>query len=374
MTYPSKQKLVVIGPLPPPFAGTSVSFSLFCEYLTLNPDKYHLEVINSAPKELGRRSLFNVDNLFTASRILGQLLLKAGKADKVLLFGNDQFLISIMPVCLCIAKVMRTPFHVRVFGGSLDAYYLGLSPALRRYFHWVIGHTDGLIFQTRALRHFFYKHFGEKIHYVPGYRLMQKGCDSVPSRRGDSTNMKFVYVGHIREEKGIFVLLESFRLLAAEKAAAVECDLFGPVYPEIKERFEKELANCPGVNYRGVLQPEDVVATIRRYDAFVFPSFYRGEGHPGVLIEAMMSGLPIVTTEHKAIPELISHRVNGLLVPPRDPSALAVAIRLLIDDSELLAKLAEQSYKMSSQYSSREVIPIILSTIGFDVNERTIQA
>ena len=376
LVYPStqqKSRIVVIGPLPPPYAGTSVSFKLFYEYLLLHPDSFDVDIINSAPKEVGQRSLLNMDNLLTAGRILGALLVRIRRADQVILFGNDQFLVSLMPLCLGIARVMRKPFYVRVFGGSLNNYYLGLKAPVRRYFHWTISHTDGLIVQTRELTNFFTRTFGDRVHHVPGYRLMNERASFVRSARIPQQVLKLVYAGHIREEKGVFDLLESMRLLDGDSSSVIDCVFYGPIYPEATERFTREIAACGSVSYGGILQPEKVVSTISKFDVFVFPSYYKGEGHPGVLIEAMMSGLPIITTRHNAIPELISHRSNGLLVTPRKPSELAEAIRLLFNDAELLANLAEQSMQSSHQYSSVQVIPQILSAMGNPVNELTNQ-
>jgi glycosyltransferase involved in cell wall biosynthesis len=62
------------------------------------------------------------------------------------------------------------------------------------------------------------------------------------------------------------------------------------------------------------LEPAEVVPTLRNYDALIFPSYYQGEGHPGVLVEAMMAGLPIITTQFRSIPELVQDGVNGLLM------------------------------------------------------------
>ena len=373
MTFKSKSRILVIGPLPPPYAGTSVSFKLFCEYLQLHPDSFDIDIINSAPKELGQRSLLNIDNLLTAGRILGTLLVRIRRADQVLLFGSHQFLVSLMPLCLSIARAMRKPFYVRPFGGSLDTYYRGLKPLVRRYFRWAIGHTNGLIVETRELRNFFSRIFGDKVHHVPGYRLMNKRVSSVGSARLPKQVLELVYVGHIREEKGVFDLLESMRLLDGDSPGVFDCVFYGPIYSEAYERFTREIAACGNVSYGGILQPEQVVSTIKKFDVFVFPSFYKGEGHPGVLIEAMISGLPIVTTRHNAMPELISHRSNGLLVTPREPSELAETIRLLFNDPELLANLAEQSMQSSHQYSSVQVIPQILSAMGNPVNELAIQ-
>jgi glycosyltransferase involved in cell wall biosynthesis len=64
------------------------------------------------------------------------------------------------------------------------------------------------------------------------------------------------------------------------------------------------------------------------------------DGLPNVLVEAMASGVPVVTTGVSGIPELVSHGANGLLVDPNDPEALAEALLRLHEDRELAARLA----------------------------------
>jgi glycosyltransferase involved in cell wall biosynthesis len=65
------------------------------------------------------------------------------------------------------------------------------------------------------------------------------------------------------------------------------------------------------------------------------------DGIPNVLLEAMSCGVPVVSTPVSGIPELIDDGVNGLLVPPDDPEALASAVRKLHDDPALARRLAE---------------------------------
>lgn len=360
------KQLLVIGPLPPPLAGTSVSFKLFCDYLDKHADTVGVKVLNTAPKKLGTRPLFDLGNLATASRVLWGCLMQIRQSERVVLFGSNQLLLSLMPICLLIARLFGKKFYVRSFGGSLDSYYQNLSPLARRFFTRVLNNVDGLIVQTASLKAFFGEFMGSRVHLVPGYRepssfvARHKEIDRVPQV------IKLVYVGHIQKPKGIFELLQSIKLLNASQPLKVSCDFYGPVYDEDSANFTREVALTKGARYGGVLDPEQVIQTIADYDVFVFPTYYKGEGHPGVLIEAMMAGLPIISTRFKSIPDLIQAGYNGLLVTPNSPQELAEAIDALRNDGVLLAKLKEQSRQSGTQYHSDSVIPLILKAIDIE--------
>ena len=94
------------------------------------------------------------------------------------------------------------------------------------------------------------------------------------------------------------------------------------------------------------MSPGDAPALLAGYDAVVLPTWFPREGHPGVLVEAMMAGVPVVTTHHMAIPELVSDGVNGLLVTPRDADALARAI-------QRLAAYPDERFVMGAAHRSR---------------------
>ena len=84
---------------------------------------------------------------------------------------------------------------------------------------------------------------------------------------------------------------------------------------------------------------DDVSSLLACCDLFVLPSW--AEGLPNCVLEAMAARLPVVATRVGGIPELIEDGRNGLLVPPKDPAALAAAIRRLLEDSSLADKLAQ---------------------------------
>jgi glycosyltransferase involved in cell wall biosynthesis len=89
-------------------------------------------------------------------------------------------------------------------------------------------------------------------------------------------------------------------------------------------------------------------------DIACLPS-YR-EGLPKSSLEAMACGLPVVTTDVPGCRETVREGENGLLVPPRDPVALAAALRRLIEDAPLRQRLGQRSRERAVQEFSNEVV------------------
>jgi len=104
---------------------------------------------------------------------------------------------------------------------------------------------------------------------------------------------------------------------------------------------------------------EDVPQILASLDLFVLSSYLEGLGTS--IMDAMASRLPVVATEVGGIPELVTHEKTGLLVPPKDPGALAEAILKLYRDRELAASYGEEGYKVvHEKYSSRAMAKKII--------------
>lgn len=97
---------------------------------------------------------------------------------------------------------------------------------------------------------------------------------------------------------------------------------------------------------------EDIPRILSSLDLFVLSSYLEGLGSS--ILDAMACGLPVVATRTGGIPEVVIHRKTGLLVPSRNPQALAKAILKLYEDRELACRLGENGYEMVRQKFSAE--------------------
>jgi len=110
----------------------------------------------------------------------------------------------------------------------------------------------------------------------------------------------------------------------------------GPARDDI-EREIKELNIGDRVRVLGYRN--DIPELLSRCSIFVLPSLF--EGHPLSIMEAMAAGKPVIASDIRGVDEIIVNGVSGYLVPPRNPEALASAIRTLLEDKELSGRIAE---------------------------------
>lgn len=152
---------------------------------------------------------------------------------------------------------------------------------------------------------------------------------------------RVLYVGAVNYLKGIPTLSAAARQLASHEGS-IEVHVVGPLARGVAGRPEFE-----GPCYHGQVLRLDVRRHFAEADVFVFPSLSDGFGL--VLLEAMSAGLPVISTRNCA--DLVRHGKNGLLVPDRDPVALAEAIRSIVEDRDLRARMSHGALETAAKYT-----------------------
>jgi glycosyltransferase involved in cell wall biosynthesis len=89
----------------------------------------------------------------------------------------------------------------------------------------------------------------------------------------------------------------------------------------------------------------------------LFPTYWQGEGFPGAIIDAFVSGVPVIASDWNMNREIIIHEKNGLLVPPGDAMSLALAMKRMIFDGELRIKMGKRSNEFARKYHVDYVFP-----------------
>lgn len=149
-----------------------------------------------------------------------------------------------------------------------------------------------------------------------------------------------LYVGAVNLLKGVQYLAAASRIL--EKIEGIRFNVVGPSNPDF-QRIEA----LRGPNYLGQVPRSQVRDHFLSADVFVFPTLSDGFGL--VVLEAMAAGLPVVCTRNCA--DLVQDGVNGFIVPPRDPEALADCVQRIVGDRRLRTRLSAAARETAQQYT-----------------------
>lgn len=161
--------------------------------------------------------------------------------------------------------------------------------------------------------------------------------------------LQLLYVGRLRVEKGIAVILKAMELLVHEQGLLkngqfpVHLHIFGSgdkVYVDELRQFLQEKGLSPAVTFHGKVPQEELIGYYDRSDIMLVPSLWQ-EPFGLVIAEAMARELPVIASNLAGPSEILTHQLDGLLLPPGDEQALARAIRSLMERPEERARLGQ---------------------------------
>lgn len=157
-------------------------------------------------------------------------------------------------------------------------------------------------------------------------------------KREQSIPVKFVYVGRISSIKGLHTVLEALRRLDNSNWSF---EIYGQVTEDDYflqcKRIIKDISGA--VEWKGVIDPKDVVNTVAQYDALIFPTIIQ-EMVGLVVQEAFAAGVPVIGSNVKGIAEQVTDKVDGLLFQAGDAASLQSVLNEVITNELLLAELA----------------------------------
>ena len=215
-------------------------------------------------------------------------------------------------------------------------------------FRWCIKTADGAHAYSRdvwTMLQLKYNLDSERVAYIAN------GVEPrffIPREYRESGTLRLLYAGTWLDQRGIFYIREALRKVAPRFPGLTMTFAGCGVPPEVLEQFF-------GEELKGRIVVRPVVAADRmqelyaEHDVLLFPSLM--EGLPSVLLEAMATGMPVVTAETCGMPDVVENEFNGLLIPPGNPVAIEGAIERLATSQELRRVLGEAARETMKRYT-----------------------
>ncbi len=338
LARPGPCRLVVVGALPPPVNGMTTATELLLTALRRSEVRVD-HVDTSDHRSLESLGVLDFRNVAQAARsgFLFVLAVVRNRPDAVYVpvaqntLGFVRDALFLLP-----ARMLGVPVIVHLHGGYFDRFFDSSPNIVRLLIKSCFGPNVFGVVLGESLRHCLSIVVAkQRISVIPngidpsGYELA--------AHRDAAINVRVLYLGTLTASKGFLdVVRAGVRVLSVEPK--IRFVFAGETNTQDELETARQIVKDSGLErsfeWHGVVRGHDKTRLLAGCDVFVFPS-QQIEGQPFVVLEAMASALPIITTNQGAIGEMIVDGVNGLIVPQGDIGAIADRILKLAGDPYL---------------------------------------
>lgn len=339
-----KKYILSIAQLPPPVHGASLMNNIVIQSEVIR-QKFQMEVINlhfsESISNLSAFSWYKLKTVFKyANRILKAILKK--KPDLVyftLSASGYAFYRDLLYVIIIKLFRIKILFHLHGRG----FYKAGSKSWLAKKFQQYIFKNQYVIILDKNLVSDLKDIINTEPFVVPNTSPIPMKSFSILKRIPDKEIADILFVSNFIKEKGILDLINAVNILktAGYKFKVKLVGAQSDISQEFLESYIRQNNLEDVINVLGPLFDDKKIAEYSNSDIFVFPTYYKTEAFPLVILEAMQFGLPVISTFEAAIPSIIDDGVTGFLVTSRHPELLAKKIEILINDPGLAKKMGE---------------------------------
>ncbi|MBL1008163.1 MAG: glycosyltransferase [Escherichia coli] len=255
---------------------------------------------------------------------------------------------------LSIGKLLSF-LHIRrliiyfVIGGDLGNYVEEhqLCVPVLKSFRWILVEGQYMKSQLNELGI-------ENVNVLPNFKPIG---NLLKKKNNESGFIKFVFLGRLIEEKGVGLLIDASRKLYEEYGKKFSVTFYGSQTNTYSQGYFDTL-DCDNISYGGFLnlKSKEGLKQLSEYDVMVFPTYFEGEGFPGVLIDAFKAGLPVIASDFHANPDVISNPALGVLIKPKDVDSLKSAMLGFIENPSRIPSMSMAVQKDVCKYDIDKVL------------------
>jgi glycosyltransferase involved in cell wall biosynthesis len=343
-------RIALVGPLPPPFGGMANQTQQLAELLRGEGVSVGLIQTNA---DYRPRWVARVPLLRALLRLLPYLLALwrgAGTCQLMHVMANSGWSWHLFAApAIWIARLRGTPVIVHYHGGEAESFIAGAEKSVR----FTLRQASALIVPSGFLKAVF-AGFGLSASIVPNVVDLRRFKNAGPHR---TVRRRFLVARNLEPIYDNETAIRAFSLVhRSYPDATLTIAGCGPLAQSLRALADG-LGLAGAVVFTGRLDPDAMAEIYRQADIAINPSLV--DNLPGSVLEALASGIPVVSTKVGGVPFVVTDRKTALLVPARSPEAMAAAMLSLIDDPALSGKLIANGLAQVQNYTWRRVWPVL---------------
>lgn len=177
---------------------------------------------------------------------------------------------------------------------------------------------------------------------------------------------KFCTFSRVMKEKGIEESISAIKIVNERSENVVCClDVYGQIEKSQEEWFDRLKSVFPEfIRYKGIVQFDKSVDILKQYDMLLFPTFYKGEGFPGTLIDSYAAGVPVIASDWHYNKEIVDDGIDGFIVSVNNVDELASKIEWCLKNQDVIRKMKEKCLLKARNFLPEYVMKPLISSLA----------
>lgn len=311
------------------------------------------ELLKSKEEEIGSLTYIDTQQFQYSKMSFLTMFSSVINCNKLIYLPAHNNLKYIFPLLFIISKLKKIDVIYIVIGGWLDEFlhskkmHIAMLSKIRGIFTESNQMTNNLKGQYNF----------QNVLTFPNFRMHS----FIPSFKKAADTFKVAYMARIFREKGIDAVfrLADYIQETYGNEHSISIDFYGQIQNDEEDYFREELEKYDFVTYKCILDPDQIYRTLEQYDVVVLPTRFFTEGFPGTIMDAYISGIPVVVTRWKYAAEFVNHGNSGFLFDLNKEEDFYSYVDRLYKDRIQLLKMKHGAYEKSKEYSAETAWQIL---------------
>jgi glycosyltransferase involved in cell wall biosynthesis len=227
-------------------------------------------------------------------------------SDVIIMLPSKNGLLVFSWLLVITKKIFKRRIYYSVIGGWLSNFLHSRKFLLKR-----LRFFNGIFLESKQDIKYLNEKGLNNCYFIPNFKNLFP-LKSSEIRTNFSEPLNLVFFARVTKLKGVFDAINSINFINNLHKNSYSLDVYGQIDPSIKEEFFELINKSPLINYKGQVTPNTSTSIIRNYFGLIFPTQHYTEGIPGTLLDALASGVPVITPLWKNHEDVFKENITGL--------------------------------------------------------------
>ncbi|MDE6091305.1 MAG: glycosyltransferase [Duncaniella sp.] len=250
----------------------------------------------------------------------------------------------IFPLIFVLSRIFRFRIDYFVVGGWLSQYLKNMPVHT-----WMLKHIAGIHVETKRLKSDLEKvNCLANVDIFPNFRFF----DFTP-KPSNTEKLRCVFMARIIKKKGLDWIFNLADYIESHQMSdKISITFYGQINEPDSDYFLSSIDKYDFITFGGSLQPDEIHKTLNNYDVLLLPTHFYTEGLPWSIVDAYISGIPVIATEWLNAKEFIDDSITGFIIPfENGQNALIEKVILLQQNRELLNEMKSNTLIKRNEFT-----------------------